>query len=70
MSVKPAFKVTLADGTELITSGDHRFLSNRGWKHVTNVPDGPHLTTQNHLVGTGRIRASSSRKPRITVAGT
>src|SRR3954447_21521845 len=24
---KPAYRVTLADGTELITSGDHRFLS-------------------------------------------
>ena len=52
-----AFRVTLDDGTQLITSGDHRFLSDRGWKHVTNtrasLPDRPHLTTTNHLVGTG-----------------
>ena len=32
---KPAYRVTLENGTELITSGDHRFLSDRGWKHVT-----------------------------------
>src|SRR5215213_4691429 len=32
---KPAYRVTLADGTELVTSADHRFLSARGWKHVT-----------------------------------
>jgi DNA repair photolyase len=54
VSVKPAFRVVLADGTELITSGDHRFLSDRGWKHVTNAPgQRPYLTPQNHLVGTG-----------------
>jgi DNA repair photolyase len=54
ISVKPAFRVILADGTELIASGDHRFLSNRGWKHVTNAPgQRPHLTPQNYLVGTG-----------------
>ncbi len=33
-TIKPAYRVTLADGTELITSGDHRFLTDRGWKHV------------------------------------
>ena len=32
---KPAYRVTLADGTEIVASGDHRFLSERGWKHVT-----------------------------------
>ena len=57
ITVKPAYRVVLEDGTELITSGDHRFLSNRGWKHVLNSPrsgpDRPHLTTRNSLVGTG-----------------
>jgi len=56
-TVKPAFRITLADGTELIASGDHRFLSNRGWKHVTasgrGQQDRPHLTMRNSLVGTG-----------------
>ena len=57
ITLKPAYRVLLEDGTELVTSGDHRFLSNRGWKHVLNTPwsepDRPHLTTNNHLVGTG-----------------
>jgi DNA repair photolyase len=35
-TVKPAYRVTLEDGTELITSGEHRFLTDRGWKHVTS----------------------------------
>ena len=54
---KPAYRLTLEGGTELIVSGDHRFLSNRGWKHVLNSargqPDRPHLTLRNRLVGTG-----------------
>jgi DNA repair photolyase len=57
ITLKPAYRITLESGTELIASGDHRFLSNRGWKHVINSargePDRPHLTTCNHLVGTG-----------------
>ena len=36
----PAYRVTLEDGTELIASGDHRFLTNRGWKHVTGAEYG------------------------------
>ena len=56
-TVKPAFRVTLEDGTELVTSGDHRFLTDRGWKHVMRAGPGerqrPHLTTSNSLLGTG-----------------
>jgi DNA repair photolyase len=58
-TVKPAFRVTLEDGTELITSGDHRFLTRRGWKHVTGAEQGrdrrPHLTIGSELLGTGRF---------------
>lgn len=54
---KPAYRITLADGTELTASGDHRFLSQRGWKHVTGTTNGadrrPHLTTGNKLMGVG-----------------
>jgi DNA repair photolyase len=56
-SVKPAYRVTLADGTELVASGDHRFLTGRGWKHVTGAMGGPgqrpHLTTNDALLGMG-----------------
>ena len=57
MTIKPVWAVTLEDGTRLLTSGDHRFLSERGWKHVCNSarhePDRPHLTTNHALLGTG-----------------
>ena len=36
---KPAYRVTLADGTQIVASGDHRFLTDRGWKHVTGADD-------------------------------
>ncbi|HEV8152108.1 MAG TPA: intein-containing Rv2578c family radical SAM protein [Solirubrobacteraceae bacterium] len=58
-TVKPAYRVVLEDGTELVTSGDHRFLTERGWKHVTRAAAGEHrrpfLTTSNALLGTGRF---------------
>ena len=47
-AVKPAYRITLADGTQLISSADHRFLTRRGWKYVTAKPCGsalrPHVT--------------------------
>jgi DNA repair photolyase len=60
-TLKPAHRVTLADGTELVASGDHRFLSHRGWKHVTGTEQGrdrrPHLTLNDRLVGMGQFAA-------------
>ncbi len=52
---KTAYRVTLADGTSVIASGDHRFLTERGWKFVTNATVGqrPHLTFSNRLMGFG-----------------
>ena len=56
-TIKRAHRITLEDGTVLVASGDHRFLSNRGWKHVTGAEQGPlqrpFLTTNNKLIGTG-----------------
>jgi DNA repair photolyase len=59
-TVKPAYRVTLEDGTTLITSGDHRFLaSDRGWKYVTGAKQGklrrPHLSFNDELLGTGKF---------------
>jgi DNA repair photolyase len=56
-TVKPAYLTTLQDGTSLLTSGDHRFLTDRGWKYVTGAMCGPlqrpYLTTGNKLMGVG-----------------
>ncbi|WP_300604696.1 intein-containing Rv2578c family radical SAM protein [Trebonia sp.] len=56
-TVKPAYRITLADGTRLVTSADHRFLTERGWKHVTGAGQGPEqrpfLTPSNKLMGVG-----------------
>ncbi len=55
---KHAYAVHLEDGTRLVTSGDHRFLTERGWKHVADASghaQRPHLTTNNALLGTGRF---------------
>ncbi len=60
---KEAYRITLCDGTELTASGDHRFLSDRGWKFVTGTNHGadrrPHLTTGNELRGPGGGLCSS-----------
>jgi DNA repair photolyase len=56
-TVKRAYRITLEDGTKLVTSGDHRFLTERGWKHVTGAEQGPDqrpfLTLNNKLMGFG-----------------
>jgi DNA repair photolyase len=67
-TVKRGYRITLADGTELIASGDHRFLSARGkWKHVTGSEQGshrrPHLTLNDKLLGTGAFAAAPEHSP-------
>lgn len=55
-TIKPAFRTLLEDGTTLVTGGDHRFLTERGWKFVTDTRSGTHrahLTPCNRLMGTG-----------------
>ena len=58
-TVKPAYRVTLEDRTDLIASGDHRFLTDPGAKHVTGSEQGhqrrPHQTRSNKLMGTGKF---------------
>jgi len=68
-TVKPAYRVALEDGTQLVCSGDHRFLTERGWKHVIGTEWGgplqrPFLTVNNRLVGVGGFAES----PKDTVA--
>ena len=56
-TVKPAYGVRVEGGTDLVASGDHRFLTARGWKFVTGAGHGhgrrPHLTPGTRLLGTG-----------------
>jgi DNA repair photolyase len=56
-TVKSAYRVTLEDGTTLVCSEDHRFLTRRGWKYVTGAEHGnarrPHLTVNSRLMGVG-----------------
>lgn len=55
---KAAFRVILEDGTQVVASGDHRFLTERGWKYVTGTVGGrsrrPHLTRNTRLMGVGQ----------------
>ncbi|WP_208012880.1 intein-containing Rv2578c family radical SAM protein [Nesterenkonia salmonea] len=61
---KRAHRIVLQDGTELVASGDHRFLTERGWKYVAPPRSGmgqhPYLTTNNSLMGFGLGSASSA----------
>ena len=57
-TVKSAWRLHLADGTELVASGDHRFLTERGWKFVSRANGSiqrPYLTPNNTLMGFGKI---------------
>jgi DNA repair photolyase len=52
-SIKQVHRVVLEDGTELIASGDHRFLTARGWAHVAGSGSArrPHLAVNSELIG-------------------
>jgi DNA repair photolyase len=57
-TVKPAFRLTLRDGTQLIASGEHRFLTDQGWRHVAGGACGNRrqvIQPGDRLVGTGRF---------------
>lgn len=36
---RPAWRIRLEDGTDLVASGEHRLLTHRGWRHVTSGGD-------------------------------
>jgi DNA repair photolyase len=50
-TVKPAFRVVLDDGRELVASGDHRFLTDRGWAYVADGGARPALAAGSVLLG-------------------
>jgi DNA repair photolyase len=65
-TVKEAFRVVLEDGTELVASGDHRFLTPRGWRFVAGPERGaggvPHLSVGSEVVSAAAL-ALSAREP-------
>jgi hypothetical protein len=67
-TTRPAYRLTLADGTRVVAGGDHRFLTDEGWRHLTpgRCGDGeerPHLVKGSCLVGTGRFAAPPAHLP-------
>lgn len=48
-SHKQAYRISLADESNVICSADHRWLTERGWKYTTDLDNGqrPHLTANN-----------------------
>nr|WP_211191697.1 intein-containing Rv2578c family radical SAM protein [Actinoplanes sp. TBRC 11911] len=63
-TTKPAFRVTLADGTRLVASGDHRFLTDRGWRHVSPAEaHQPALAVGDLMLGVGRFAEPPKESP-------
>jgi DNA repair photolyase len=70
-TTKPAYRVRLVGGGELVTSGEHRFLTDRGWRHVTpgwcRSGRRPHLRRGGALLGPGAfgpgLQASERAQP-------
>jgi DNA repair photolyase len=61
---RPAYRVTLADGTRLVSSGEHRFLTDRGWRHVAPAaPACPALAVGDRLPGVGRFADPPKESP-------
>ncbi|MGA5301452.1 intein-containing Rv2578c family radical SAM protein [Nucisporomicrobium flavum] len=61
---KRAYRVTLADGTRLVASGDHRFLTDRGWRHVSPAePHLPALAVGDRMSGVGHFADPPKESP-------
>ncbi|WP_344015754.1 intein-containing Rv2578c family radical SAM protein [Pseudonocardia xinjiangensis] len=67
-TTKPAHRVRLAGGTELVASGEHRFLTEQGWRHVSGgwCRSGrrSRLRPGSALLGPGPFDATTGRERR------
>jgi DNA repair photolyase len=68
-TVKPGHRLVLADGRSIVASGEHRFLTDAGWKHVTMSVAGPdqrpYLQVGDHVLGVaGSARLSALQESR------
>lgn len=56
---KEAFDISLTNGVHLTCSSDHRWLTERGWKHTYGTMRGdmqrPYLTKNNRILGMGHL---------------
>ena len=63
-TLKPVYAVTMDDGAPLVSSADHRFLTQRGWRHVASAGrPRPTITTGDELIGAGSRRGVESIEP-------
>ncbi len=63
-TLKPAHRIVMHGGGELLASGDHRFLTARGWRYVSagerGAPPRAHLAPGDRLVGIGDTPAAEA----------
>lgn len=54
---KRGYRISLTDGSQLVSSGDHRYLSSSGWRAVAKSAAAifQALSTQDALIGPGRF---------------
>jgi DNA repair photolyase len=63
-TTKPAWRVTLADGTRIVAGGEHRFLTERGWRHIAPArAECPALAVGDRLPGVGRFADPPKETP-------
>lgn len=67
-TLKPAYRVVLENGVELVASGDHRFLTPAGWRYVAAGEQGtsprPCLRVGARVVGIEAAALAASTGPR------
>jgi DNA repair photolyase len=70
-TLKPGYRLELEDGTELVSSADHRLLTTDGWAYVAEAVPGhrPHLTPGDELMGFGQLKPPALGEHVSTHAG-